>query len=48
MVPTLVEALIDVPIKAIACGAGHMAAISGTPFNVRERPAKGLILITPV
>jgi hypothetical protein len=34
MVPTLVEALIDVPIKAIACGAGHMAAISGTPFNV--------------
>jgi E3 ubiquitin-protein ligase HERC2 len=36
MMPTLVEALIDVPIKAIACGAGHMAATSGTyaPFNV--------------
>jgi hypothetical protein len=29
-VPTLVTALAEVPIRAIACGAGHMAAISGT------------------
>jgi alpha-tubulin suppressor-like RCC1 family protein len=28
--PTLVGALEDIPIRAIACGAGHMAAISST------------------